>query len=161
MEATSLPENTAKPHVRLELDHASDPPGIRSDSRKAKTMAIHGLLDGAAEAITRKLIDEALGGDRIALRLCFERLVPPKRDCAIAFELPPIASAADALNASSSVLAACARGALSPGEAATIMDLIATHVRTLEVADIEARLGALEKERNGEQKSTARAPRFP
>jgi hypothetical protein len=122
-------------------------------------LAVRELLEGAAEAITRKLIDEALEGDRIALRFCFERLVPPRRDCAVAFELPPIASAADALNVSSSVLAACARGALSPAEAATIMDLIGTHVRTLEVADFEARLTVLEEERSGEQKSTARAPR--
>ena len=37
------------------------------------------------------------------------------------------------------------------------MDLIATHVRTIEVADIEARLSVLEKERSDAQKSTARA----
>ena len=161
MEATSPPENTAEPHVPPEPDHASDPPGIARDTRKARSLAIQGLLEGAAEAITRKLIDEALQGDRIALRLCFERLVPPKRDCTVVFELPPITCAADALSASSAVLAACARGTLSPGEASSIMDLIATHVRTIEVADIEARLSVLEKERSDEQKSTARAPRFP
>jgi hypothetical protein len=55
-----------------------------------------------------------------------------------------IASAADAVKASSAILAACAAGILSPGEATAIMSLIKTHVQTLEMAEIVARLTALE-----------------
>jgi len=55
--------------------------------------------------------------------------------------------AADALSASSSVLSACAKGILSPSEAAQIMDLISNHVRMFDVVEIEARVSDLEKER--------------
>jgi hypothetical protein len=108
-------------------------------------MVAEALLDGEAEAITRKVIEKALEGDATALRLCLERLLPPRRDRPVAFELPAIETAGDALKASSSILAACADGALSPGEAAEIMDLLSTHLRTVEVTEIEARLSSLEK----------------
>ena len=64
------------------------------------------------------------------------------------FELPLIESAADARRASASALAACAQGRLSPSEAATVMGLITAHVGTLELADMEARVAALEKEQS-------------
>jgi hypothetical protein len=54
-------------------------------------------------------------------------------------------TAADALKASSAILVACAAGILSPSEAAAVMDLVAVHVRTLEMTEIETRLAALEK----------------
>ena len=81
-----------------------------------------------------------------ALRLCLERILPPRRDRPVPFDLPKIETVADALKASASVLTSCAAGALSPGEAAEIMGLISTHVRTIEVSEIEARVTALERD---------------
>ena len=109
------------------------------------TPVAEALLDGEADAITRKLIDTALEGDTTALRLCLERLLPPRRGRPVAFELPKIKTAADAINASSLVLSACAAGSLSPNEASEIVNLISSHVRLLEMSEIEARLTALEK----------------
>jgi hypothetical protein len=63
----------------------------------------------------------------------------------VEFELPKIESAADARKASSAVITACAAGELSPHKANEIMALISTHVRTIEVAELEARLTAVEK----------------
>ncbi len=80
-----------------------------------------------------------------ALRLCFERLLPPRRDRGVAFDLPKIESAADAFAASGAVLESCAAGTLSPGEAAEVMGLIATHLRAIELTQIEAGMAALEK----------------
>jgi len=37
------------------------------------------LLDNEAEALTRKVIELALAGNMAAIRLCFERLLPPRR----------------------------------------------------------------------------------
>ncbi len=71
--------------------------------------------------------------------------MPPRRDRALTFELPKIASVNDLALASSAILEACATGTLSPGEAAEVMSLIAAHVRMLEMTEIEARLVALEK----------------
>ena len=148
MAASERRENTAERQSPIERDEGGNPRGSRNGARNRTPLPIEALLENASEPIIRKLIDKALEGDTTALRLCCERLVPPRRDFPVAFELPLIESAADARHASSSVLAACADGRLSPSEAVTVMGLIATHVRTLEVAEIEARVAALEKERS-------------
>jgi Family of unknown function (DUF5681) len=131
----------------FEPGQSGNPAGRPRGSRNKTTVAVETLLDGEAEAITRKAIALAKDGDMAALRLCLERVLPPRRDRRVIFELPRIETAADALKGSSAILAACAEGALSPGEAAVIMDLISGHVRTLETTEIEARLSALEKVR--------------
>jgi hypothetical protein len=129
----------------LEPGISGNPHGRPKGSRNKTTMAVEALLDGDAAAITRKAVEKALEVDMAALRLCLERLLPARRDRPVAFELPKIKTAADALEASSAVLAACAEGTLSPGEATEIMALVATHTRTLELTEIEARLLALEE----------------
>lgn len=73
--------------------------------------------------------------------------MPPPRERTVEFELPKIESAADARKASSAVIAACAAGELSPREASEIMGLIKTYVGTIEVAELAARVDALENER--------------
>jgi hypothetical protein len=106
---------------------------------------VEALLDDEAEALTHKVIELALEGNMAALRLCFERLLPPSRDRAVVFDLPDIQSAADAVAASSAVLTACSAGILSPAEAAEVMRLIETHLRAIELTQIETGIAALEK----------------
>jgi Family of unknown function (DUF5681) len=140
-------ENTAaKQRGRpFEPGKSGNPNGRPKGSRNQATMLAEALLDGEAEAITRKLINTALEGDTTALRLCLERLLAPRRERRVAFEFPEIIeTAADAVRASSMVLGECAAGNLSPSEASEIMGLISSHVRVLEVTEIESRLAALE-----------------
>jgi hypothetical protein len=124
---------------------SGNPNGRPKGSRNKATIASEALLDGEAEALTRKVIELALGGNLAALRLCFDRLLPPRRDRSVAFDLPRIESAADAVAASDAVLAACAEGTLSPGEAADVMGLVQTQLRTIELAELEARVATLEQ----------------
>ena len=91
------------------------------------------------------MIELALAGNIPAIRLCFERLLPPRRDRWIAFDLPKIESAADAVAASGAVLESCAAGNLSPGEAADVMELIKTHLRAIELRQIESGMATLER----------------
>jgi hypothetical protein len=80
----------------------------------------------------------------------------------VEFDLPKIDTAADGVAASSAVLMACSRGEISPSVASQVMDLIATHVRTIDVAAFEGRLTALEeRQRNQQPPSSAdeNAPR--
>ena len=113
--------------------------------RQIGARAVERLLEEEVEAITSAVIDKALMGDMNAARLCLERIAPARRDRRVAYEMPAIETAADALKASSAVLAACAAGTLAPSEAAEVLSLIATHVRMLEMQEIEARLIALEQ----------------
>ena len=69
--------------------------GRRIGCRNKTTIAAAALLAGEAEALTRKAVELALVGDPTAMRLCIERILPPCRERAVKFALPPIESAAD------------------------------------------------------------------
>ena len=90
MESSNAAVNTAgKQRGRpFEPGKSGNPNGRPKGARNRTTALAEGLLDGEAEAITRKLIDKALEGDNAALRLCLERLLPPKRGRTVSFELP-------------------------------------------------------------------------
>jgi Family of unknown function (DUF5681) len=126
---------------------SGNPRGRPKGQRNKATMAIEELLDGEAEGLARKVIEKGLGGDMAALRLCLERLLPPRRERPLAFDLPKIESAKDAQAASSAILAACAAGDLSPSEATAVMELVSAYVRMLQETELEARIVALENER--------------
>jgi len=130
----------------FERGKSGNPTGRPKGARNKPTRAVEELLDGEAEALTRKAIDKALEGDMAALRICLDRLLPPRRDRLVTFELPTIESASDALKASSAILAACAAGQLSLREAVEFQNLVSSHVRMLESNEFAARLVALEAE---------------
>ena len=118
--------------------------GKPTGRRHRATQAALALLDGEAEALTRKAVELALGGDGTALRLCLERIAPPRRDAPVTFPLPRMQSARDAAKAAAAVLGAVAEGDITPTEGATIAALIETYRRTLETTELEARVAALE-----------------
>ena len=119
-------------------------PGKPKGTRHKATQAALALLDGEAEALTRQAVTMALGGDTTALRLCLERIAPPRRDAPVTFDLPPMETARDAAKAAGAVLGAVADGDLTPTEGAHIMALVEGFRRTLETTELEARLAALE-----------------
>ena len=120
-------------------------PGKQKGTRHKATMASLELLDGEAEALTRKAIEAALGGDTVALRLCLERIAPVRKDAPVQFVLPPMGSAADAAKSAGAVLDAVSLGDLTPREGAHVMALVETYRRTLETSELEARVVALEQ----------------
>ncbi len=119
-------------------------PGRPRGARHKATVAALALLDGEADRLTRKAVEVALGGDVTALRLCLERIAPPRKDAPVTFDLPSMQSAGDAAKAAGAVLEAVAEGDLTPTEGAHVMGLVGAYRRTLEATELEARLAALE-----------------
>ena len=119
-------------------------PGKPTGSRHRATVAAQALLDGEAETLTRQAVTMALAGDVTALRLCRERIAPPRRDAPVVFALPAKQSAADAATPAAAVLGAVAGGDLTPTEGAAIMALVEAYRRALETTELEARMAALE-----------------
>jgi hypothetical protein len=118
--------------------------GRPKGSRNKTTLAVEALLDGEAEAITRKAIEMAMTGDGPAIRLCLERLLPARKDSPVVFELPPIETAADTVAASAALLGAVAEGDITPDEASRVMGLLTAHKALVETCDLETRITALE-----------------
>jgi hypothetical protein len=119
--------------------------GRTPGSRHKSTLAVEAVLEGEAEGLTRKAIEMALAGDGPALRLCLDRIAPPRKDSPISFALPAIMTAADTVAASSSLLVAVAAGDVTPDEAGRVMALLTAHRTLVETGDLETRIAALEK----------------
>ncbi len=63
----------------FEKGRSGNPAGRPRGSTNRATKSAAVMLDGEAEALTRKAVELALGGDASALRLCLERIVGPHR----------------------------------------------------------------------------------
>jgi len=71
-------------------------PGPPKGARHKATIAASSALDGEGEALIRKAVELALARDTVALRLCLERILPPRRERPVCFRLPTLQSPADA-----------------------------------------------------------------
>jgi len=83
-------------------------------ARHKATVAAEALLDGEAEALTRKAVEMALAGDGAALRLCLDRIIPPRRERPVRFNVPVMHSPGDAVAAMAAIAAAVAQAHLTP-----------------------------------------------
>jgi hypothetical protein len=103
------------------------------------------MLDGEAEALTRKAIDMALAGDTVALKLCIDRIYPARKDRPVEFPLAPIHTARDAADVMSSVMNAVATGQLTPADASEISKVVACTVKSFEAAEFADSLAHFER----------------
>jgi hypothetical protein len=124
---------------------SGNPRGRPPGARNAATVIAEQLLEGEVEALVRKAIEQAKRGNMIALRLCLDRILPPRRDRLIHFTLPVLKSAKDASDAVASITAAVADGEVTPAEAGELVRLLEAFVKSLEIVEIELRLTALEE----------------
>ena len=142
------PEDTGRKQNKPQFfqpGRSGNPRGRPPGSRNKTTRAIDALFDGEAEALTRKAIELAKAGDLVALRLCLDRICPPRKDRPVPFALPELRTAADAKLAASALLKAVADGDLTPSEASEIGRLLDSYTRILEREEFEKRLIRLEE----------------
>lgn len=135
-----------KEDTQFAKGQSGNPAGRPRGSRSRSTLALEVIFEGEGEAITRKVIELALEGDTQALRMCLERLAPPRKDRPITFTLPPIKTAADLSLATDAVLQAVADGEITPGEAADLSKLVATHIQAIQTTDLNERFLRIEQQ---------------
>src|SRR5215467_4736194 len=140
------PENTGRNHAgRWKRGVSGNKAGKPKGARHKATLAAETLLEGEAEALSRKAVELALKGDVSALRLCLDRIVPPRKDRPVCFELPAMTESKDAVTASAAIVAAVSAGELTPTEAAELSKVVDGYARTLQAVEFEERLSKLEK----------------
>ena len=115
---------------------SGNPKGRPVGSRNRVSLACDKLLEGEAEAITRKAIELAKAGDGPALRLCLDRIAPARKDRPVAFTLPNLETAADAKKAAAAIVRAVADGDLTPSEAAELSKVLDNFIRIVEATDV-------------------------
>jgi Family of unknown function (DUF5681) len=124
---------------------SGNPDGKPKGTLNKTTTVARRLLDGEAEALVRKVVELALGGDLTCLRICIERLVPPKKDAPIEIALPEIGSIADIPGFFAAATAKLGEGEITPSAVTAIIGLAEAFRRTLETVELEQRIGALEQ----------------
>ena len=78
---------------------SANPAGRPKGSRNKSLLAIEAMMDRQAEAITQIVTEKALEGDMMAIRLVMDRIVPVMRERPIFFELSPLKTAYDTVEA--------------------------------------------------------------
>ena len=126
---------------------SGNPAGKPRGTRNRVTVMSQQLMNDDVDAIVRAVTEAAKGGDMTAAKIVLDRLAPIRKGSLVPFSLPEIRSAAGALEASNAVLSACANGEITPQEAADINNLIAGHVKLIEVVELEKRIEQLEQQR--------------
>ncbi len=118
---------TRKQQSRFQPGVSGNPGGRPKGARNRTTLAAQALLDGEGEKLTRKAIEMAHAGDTVCLRLCLDRILPPRRERLVIIDLPEIVEGTDAAKALSAILKAVAAGELTPTEAKALSDMVAAY----------------------------------
>ncbi len=131
--------------MQFQPGQSGNPAGRRRGSRNKRTLLAEKLFDAAAEPLTKALIDLAKAGHPAALRLCMDHICPT-RDRPVAFELPAIASADDAVGAMAAIVQGLASGDITPAEAGKLARVVQSFVQTVSTAALEQEVKELMKD---------------
>ena len=123
---------------------SGNPSGRPRGSVNRTTRACQELLDGEGEAITHKAIKLAKRGNIQALRLCLDRILPPRRERLIAMDIPVVNEAKDIPTALGAVVQIVAKGDLTLSEGQAVASLLESQRKAFESAELEQRVEAIE-----------------
>ena len=123
---------------------SGNPSGKPKGTLHRATQATMLLLEGEAEALTRKAVELALEGNTAALKLCLERIAPALKATSpsIKLDIPEPGNLADTARA---FIAAAANGNLAPDIAAQLVSAVASVARVEEMEQFKHRLESLER----------------
>jgi len=150
---SNKPANTGKKQGEIQRSkngkfmkgRSGNPKGRPAGSRHRATTLAESLLEGQSQELVNKCIEIALDGDTTALRLCLERLVPPKKTSSINIKMPKINCTSDLPKATSAIVQAVANGEIDPTTGELVSRIFERHIKAVELADFEARLQVLEE----------------
>ena len=134
-----------KPFVK---GQSGNPNGRPEGSRNKAAILAQGLIDGQAEELIQKCVQMALDGDSTAMRLCIERLVPPRKDRPVNLDLPQMECVEDTIKAMAVISSGVADGELTPSEGQVLSGMVENYRKAIETTELEERISNLEKRKN-------------
>ena len=133
------------PNGRWRKGTSGNPTGRPTGSRNQSTVFFQELLSGQGEALIQKGIELSLKGDTRALSICWDRLLPARKERTIELTLPSVTEAKSVSAALASVVTAVAEGSITPGEAESLARVLETQMRAVEFEALLQRVAELEK----------------
>lgn len=124
--------NKATALVRERIETEADPVGLLTRIAKGEE------IDGDKPTLDQRAH---------AARWLGAKVVPDAKEAPISFEVGEIKGPKDALSAVGSLIKATGKGEVMPGEAKSVMDLLAAFLRAYEANELETRVKALEEKR--------------
>ena len=123
------------PQGRFGAGNAGRPRGAKNKINQR----LEALFARDAEAVAAATIEAARGGDTAAMSLVLNRIFPAAKDRPIVLDLPPAPA-----EAARAIIVAVAAGEILLGDAERLMALIKVEADLASLAEIEARIAALE-----------------
>lgn len=122
-------------------------PGRPPGSQNKLTQFFGELATHRVLKIWQVVVDQAEGGDMRAASMVISR-THPVRDRSVVIDLPKVETSGDIVRAQAALIAAMSRGEVSPGEAASIANVLEIQRRAIETHDHEGRIQALMEKQN-------------
>ena len=130
---------------RFAAGNSANPLGRPRGARGRTAQAIESLMDGEAELLTRKIIEQALSGDTNALKFCIERLLPRMKARPMNIDMPLVERPADIAAALTAIVDAAACGDIDADQAHRLAATLALQRQNFEVVELESRLNLVER----------------
>jgi hypothetical protein len=145
-----IPENTEKKQesTRYKKGQSGNPAGRPRGSRNKATLASEILLEGDAENITRKLIELALDGNMMAIKLCINLYHQARKGRLINLRLPTLKSPKDSTRAVAGIFKATISGEITTSEGEGLSNIVADYNKCYELQEMDERLREVEEAQN-------------
>ena len=124
---------------------SGNPAGRPAGSRNRVLVALDAIGAEGAEAVLRKTVEAAQGGDMRAAEVILSRVWPARKGRPVALSgIPSITSPGDLVRALGAVAQAVTDGTITPEEGQAVASVLEAQRRAVETADLAARIEALE-----------------
>ncbi len=122
--------------------------GRPEGSRNKVSINAINLIKGEEEALSRRAIETALGGNTQMLQFCLSRILPPPpKDSVVKLKgMPECKDIESSVDLSSYVLKKLADSTLSPSQASLVSGIVEKHLRCLQITDLEKRIADVEEQ---------------
>jgi hypothetical protein len=138
------PQGEPKRKKGFQPGKSGNPQGPKPGQRHPAFAALDAIGSDGAEAVIRKVVEQALEGDMRAAEILLRRSWPERKGRPLQFKLPPMETAGDLVKAAAAISNAMSVGIITPDEAAIASTVVEIHRKTLETHEFAARLAAVE-----------------
>jgi hypothetical protein len=120
-------------------------PGRPTGSRNKTAPWREAVTDEDTDKVIRVVHEHAVQGDMRAASIMLARTWPHHRGRAIPLDLPTVETTGGLVQAQAAVVAAMAKGEITPAEAASVASVLEAQRRAIETNDHEKRLQEIEE----------------